>query len=375
MAMNNFSRGSCTQRCNGCCGVVPVLLLLLSLALGGCSKDNADQAAPTQDSAVDSGSAGYRLVRIDARPVPDMVRGMGMVHAFRDVEVSAEISGKVQSVTADVGDVVITGSILAQLDNETRVIAVEKSSALLQKAGAAKQKARKDSGKSRTLFRDGVISDSESDGTHLGLQVADADLALARAELKAARRQLRDTRIAAPFGGMIAGKDVEVGALVTPGQRMFTLVDIAVIKIRMRVAELDIVKLSVGDMAEVLVDSFTGEVFRGRLKTIGVKADAATRTYPLEIEVDNAQGKLLPGMVARVTVQAAEPRKALFVPRESLRRINDMQAVTVMDNGTLSQRIVYVGQEAGEQIEVARGLAEGEMVVIFEKQPNLGVQK
>ncbi len=338
------------------------LLLLLFLFSGsGCSPDSGEPKSSGQQTGTPA--AQYSLETVTITEIPETVSGVGMVRARQEVEISPEISGKVKSIYYDVGDAVRQNDVLAALDNESHTITLNKKRARLRRAEAAGAKARKDAGKSGTLFKQGVISDSASDDSILGLQVADADLSLARAELKAAEKDLRDTRLTAPFNGRIALRTAELGKLVTPGQSLFTLVDINTVKIVMQVSELDIAKLATGNRADLVLDSLDGATFRGQVATIGLKADDTTRTFPVEILVDNEQEQLLPGMVARASIVSAVSRQVTLIPPEKLLPKNGKKAVYVLHSGKPLQRIVTPGETIDGRVVIESGLKPGDRLI------------
>jgi RND family efflux transporter MFP subunit len=159
-------------------------------------------------------------------------------------------------------------------------------------------------------------------------------------------------------------EDVEIGKMVTPGQNLLTLVDISQVKIVVTVSELDITKLSVGSHVEIVIDSLPGTPFSGTVATVGLKADDATRTYPVEIIVTNTGEMLLPGMISRVTIATREPKEVIMIPKTAVRSEKGQMVTYVMHQGKVEQRRVHLGQEQGEQVIVAKGLAAGEMLVI-----------
>jgi membrane fusion protein (multidrug efflux system) len=159
-------------------------------------------------------------------------------------------------------------------------------------------------------------------------------------------------------------EDVEIGKMVTPGQNLLTLVDISQVKIVVTVSELDISKLSVGSHVEIVIDSLPGKPFTGTVATVGLKADDTTRTYPVEIIVANEGSLLLPGMVSRVTIATKEPKEVIMIPKNAVLSEKGQMVTYVMHQGKVEQRRVYLGQEQGEQVIVAKGLKAGDMLVV-----------
>lgn len=348
--------------------VLPSSLLLLAVICAtflGCGGDDPAESSGSKGvTTTPESSSNLTTQKVVVHQLADSVRAIGTVQACQEVEISSEISGRIKKILLTVGDHVKRGHLLVEIDDETRQIALTQKKALLKKAEATRKKAVKDAQKGESLFKQGIISDSESDDIELDNQIAGADLDLARADVMKAEKELRDTKILAPFDGTVALEDVEIGKMVTPGQNLLTLVDISQVKIVITVSELDITKLSVGSHVEIVIDSLPGTPFTGRVATVGLKADDATRTYPVEIIVTNTAEMLLPGMISRVTIATREPKEVIMIPRIAVRSEKGQMVTYVMHQGKVEQRRVHLGQEQGEQVIVEKGLAAGEMLVV-----------
>ena len=342
-----------------------VCLLLSGFTLCGCGgDDSAESSGSSNTSTVQQSARDYATQVVTLQPLADEVRAIGTVQAYQEVEISPEISGKVKAMHVCIGDQVKQGDLLVEIDDEARQIALTQKKALLKKAEATRKKSLKDAQKGGSLFKQGVISDSESDDIELGKQIADADLDLARADVMKAEKELRDTKILAPFDGTVALEDIEIGKMVTPGQNLLTLVDISQVKIVVTVSELDITKLSVGSHVEIIIDSLPGKPCMGKVATVGLKADDATRTYPVEIIVTNEGEILLPGMISRVTIATKKPKEVIMIPKTAVASKKGQMVTYVMNQGKVEQRRVHLGQEQGEQVIVEKGLEAGDMLVV-----------
>jgi membrane fusion protein (multidrug efflux system) len=350
-------------------------LALIGVTLCGCSGDDPAESSGSKDvSTVQKSSPEYVTQKIVLQSLSDEVHALGTVQAHQEVEISPEISGKIKKVHVCVGDQVERGDLLVEIDDEARRIALQQKKALFEKALATRKKAYRDAEKGVTLFGKGVISDSESDDIQLDKQVADADLALAKADIMKAEKALRDTTLRAPFDGKIALEDVEIGKMVSPGQRVLTLVDISRVTILVTISELDVTKLAIGNSVEIVVDSLPNQLFSGRVESIGLKAEDTTRTFPVEISVPNDQQTLLPGMVARATITANQPKEVIMVPRKAVREEKGEKVAYILNKGKVEQKRVYLGKEQNDQIIVEKGLIEGDMLIISDgvepvKQP------
>ena len=347
--------------------LISVFVCLFFLGSTGCSDNNADNSRTSQKQPLTKTAKPERtIIKISFSEMPYNIRAVGLLQAYQEVGISSEISGKINKIHCNIGDKVSKGEILAEIDDEFREISLQKKRALLRKAEASKTKAQKDSKKSGQLLKEGVISDSESDNTILEQQFADADLSLARSEVRASEKELRDTKIKAPFNGKIALKNVELVKLVTPGQNIFTLVDIHKVKIVVQVSELDIARLATDNTAEIVLDSLEGETFQGLIATIGLKADDSTRSFPVEIIVDNPDEKLLPGMVATVSILSEKPKRLILIPQHAMHSLNNMKVVYIMKDSKVTQRPIQTDGKINDHLVVKKGLAAGDMLIISE---------
>jgi len=331
----------------------------------GCSDSKTETSGTGQkQSLTETSIAEQSIIKVSFKKIPYKVRAVGLLQAYQEVEISSEISGKIKKIHCNVGDEVSKGELLAEMDDEFREISLQKKRALLRKAEASKTKAQKDSKKSGQLLKEGVISDSESDNTMLEQQFAEAELSLARSEIRTAEKELRDTKIKAPFNGKIALKNVELGKRVAPGQNIFTLVDIHKVKIVVQISEMDIARLAVNNTAKIALDSLEGEEFQGRVATIGLKADDSTRSFPVEIIVDNPDEKLLPGMVAAVSILSEKPRKLILIPQHAMHSLNNMKVVYIMKDNKVTQSPIQTSGKINDLLIVEKGLIAGDMLIV-----------
>ncbi len=337
------------------------VLLALLLSCTACGDNGSASNPPDGDAAK---QPRFKTAPVAIEEIFDDITGIGTAHAELEVDVSPEISGRVTGVNCEIGDEVKAGAVLVELESEARSIMVEKKRAQLKKAYARLKKSDRDKVKADTLFTGGIMSDTDYGAAKLDLNVSSADLQLARAELRAAEKDLRDTKIAAPYGGSIALRSVEIGHFVTPGQKLLTLVDLEHITIVINVSELDIAKLAKTSTVQVTVDSLPGTPFTGTVKTIALKAEDSSRSFPVEIAVANSDRRILPGMVARVTIQAALPRKVMTIPHSAVSSMHGETIVRVLRDGEPHMRIVKLGNLRKDRVIVITGLAPEDKLVL-----------
>ena len=331
------------------------------LCAGGCGVDSQADA-PTAAAAPPTPRQEMATVVCQQEFVE--VHGIGVVRARAEVGISPEIAGTVLQVHSEVGDRIATDDVLVELSSEAHRIAVARRRAEVRKAEARYRKSTRDMRKADRLFHDGVMSDSEHDDAGLDRDITAAELALAQSNLAAAEKELRDTRLRAPFDGSIALRSVEVGDYITPGAVVMTLVAIDTVKVVINISEMDIPQVRPGSPVRISIDSLGGELFDGCVHTIALKADETTRSFAVETVVDNPGHRILPGMVARVTVRATDPVTRCMVPARAIRTVGDTSYVRLaQDNGT-QQREVRLGPPRGDQMIVLQGLRAGDRVLL-----------
>ena len=158
-----------------------------------------------------------------------------------------------------------------------------------------------------------------------GYQAAAAQLDLAKAQHQQAQARLDElkinlgnTVITSPVNGFIGKRTLDPGAWVTPNSALLSVVDISLVRLVANVVEKDLRRISAGQRANVAVDAFPGEQFAGRVARIAPVLDPATRTAQIEVEIENAQFRLKPGMYARVDFTVERHDNTLVVPANAL---------------------------------------------------------
>lgn len=273
---------------------------------------------------------------------------IGSVYAFRDVNIQSESPGKIVAVKANLGDYVKKGTILAKLDDEMKL-------ANLQSAEANYQKAKKDYQRYEQLFKEKSINESQLDQAKFLFETAEA-------QYRIAKKQFEDTKIIAPFSGLIAMRNAEVGAVVSANTVLFNLVDISTLRIKIQVPENDVLKIKEEDKVQIISDLKPDLTLEGKIQSIGAKADES-RTFPVEIIVKNERNLLRAGMFVRVRIPSTTKSKTLLIPREALVGSIKNPQVYVVENQVARLRNIKLGTEVGKKLEVLSGLSEGELVV------------
>jgi RND family efflux transporter MFP subunit len=344
----------------GAAAVAALALVALGLTM-------AERPSPGESSAGMIRPVAVEVTPVAREALQATISAVGTTAGIRDVVVASETAGRVTRVFVKVGDAVKQGETLISVDDELKAIALEQARAQLLAAETSLKKAQKDYERSQSLLKTGDVADVELEGFRLAYFAAEAQEKTAQAGLKYAERQLSDTRIKAPISGVVASRRVEVGEMVSLGKEVANVVDLSTVKIRVSVAEDDIGRLRHDQPVSLQVDARPGEVFTGRVYTIGSKPEAPNQhTYPVEVVVGNRIGHpLMAGMFARVEFQTGGAEGALSISKESLLNEDLQPSVFVVTDGIAHLRLVKLGIRAGERCQVLEGLREGDLVVSF----------
>jgi HlyD family secretion protein len=378
------------------------------------------------------------IATVERGPITAVVSSTGRVVPDLDVEIKCKASGEVKALPFDVSDVVTQGALLVELDPideqrrvqqaqialaSSRARVEQKRSALavaerslqtnrtraqtaLESAKARAADARAKAERSKLLLQKQLLSQEEFDTVEtsavqaeaelknartrleeleteaLSLEISRQDLQLASAQVKSdeitladAQRRLSETKVFAPIDGVISGRSVEIGQIVSSGinnigggTTLMTVADLRRIYVLASVDESDIGSVEVGHKATITVDAFPDETFRGtvtRIATKGVNVSNVV-TFEVKVEVTDERKRLLkPEMTANVDIVTASKESALLVPAQAISkgRRGFVAVVPSPDGkGEGERRPVTIGIRNDTTIEIVEGLAEGDRV-------------
>jgi len=342
----------------------PRTLLLLTTAallpLAACSGGSraAEEAAPR--------GLAVRTADVEKRDLPEEVVLTGTLKPRAQVQVVAEVQARLLRVVREEGSRVGKGDVLAILDDTDYRLANDRARAALAMADANRAHAQAEKERADNLLKTGGITDRDHLSAQVALQVGDASLAQARAEVAIANQQLARTEVRAPFAGRVAKRFPDPGAMLAPGTPLFTLVDDSVLEFRAQVASRDLAKVRLGAATRLSIDALPGSRVEGRVARIEPLVDERSRSFQVVVEVPG-QPDLVGGLFARASLRVGEVAGALVVPPAALVRDGADPAVAgafVVRQGKAERVAVRLGVEAPDGIQVTSGLAAGDVVVL-----------
>ena len=353
-------------------GLVPGLALLL--ALSACSDSGAQ---PAGGGAPPPPQVG--VITAEPGPVALQAELPGRIEALRTAQVRARVSGIVQQRQFREGSDVRAGQPLVRIDPAPYQAAVDSAQALLLRAEAALAQARLTERRYRPLAQARAISAQEMAAVEATRQLAEADVAAARAALQTARINLGYTQVTAPIAGRIGRALVTEGALVSAAEATplaliqqigsvyvnFTQSSSELLRLRRAAGEGAPAAAAAAAEVRVLLEDGTELPQPGRLLFSDLAVDATSGQVTLRAELPNPGGLLLPGQYVRVRIAQTTLPAAVRVPQQAVTRNQDGDTLLVVGEGNRPQprRVTIAGAADGQWV-VSDGLAAGERVIV-----------
>ena len=290
------------------------------------------------------------IAQVSKAAVPDSFSIVGTVEALREADIFSESAGLVRKVSVEPGEHKNAGEALLILDNEL-------ASARQRKADAHYRQAKRDVDRYRNLYSEGAVPLSAYETVQLQLEEAEA-------EFIASGRKQSDTRVKAPFSGVITSRLVEQGELVNEGMKVAHIVDMSRVKVIIFVPEKEMMRFVEGTSLTVTSDLFPREYFSGKVGSVSDKS-GRDHTYRVEVLLQNTgKASFRSGMFARVLFAGKEKREAVLVPRVALVSGIRNPELFVVRHGKAFLKSFIAGVELQKHLEVLGGLTPGDSVVI-----------
>lgn len=335
--------------------------------LAGCGTEPPNAARSAPANVAEERAIRVETLVLEPTVFRDVIQLTGSVDAFDDARLSAQSSGTVIAV-APLGTSLRNQATVAQINPLLPESAVLQASAIVEAAEAQFGLARENLTRNEPLFADSVISTIEWEGVQAQYNQSRANLAQAEAALDQARTMLAQTRVVAPFDGTVEEHFVEPGEQVTPGMAVVRLINTRRIKVISGVPERYAADILPGAPVQISFEAYRGKRIDGLVSFVGRAVDPQSRTFPIEIVIDNPDGTIKPEMVARVEVTREIIEDALVVPRAAVIRTENGHIVYLIETRegipTAVQRDLVPGPDFGAYV-VATNLQPGDEVIVL----------
>jgi membrane fusion protein (multidrug efflux system) len=284
------------------------------------------------------------------RTIRDRINLPGIVDPWIKLDVLSEVSGEVITKAVKEGDTVNKGDIIAIIDSRKYENNYASAKALYESALASRKRLTE-------LHKEELSTTSQLDN-------AVAQTKSHKADMDNAKLDLENCRVRARVSGIVNRIDIEEGQYLSKSTKIAQILQIKKVKVNVGIPESDVDAVRKLDHFDVKIDALGAKVFKGTKHYLSKSADPDARLYNLAVTIDNAEGKILPDMFARVEIVKNIAHNSIIMPIYSLISYDNGHIVYVAKDGTSQMRQVETGMQEGWQIEITKGLSPGEEIIV-----------
>src|SRR5450631_3702623 len=378
--------------------IAVIVVVFLAWRLIGRSPTEADD--PSHRSSPE-GVITAAVVRVERGNLGNALTIAGEFKPFQEVDIHAKVAGYIRVIRVDVGDRVKEEQVLAELEIPELSAQLAGTDAMVRRAQEEIRRAKSDVERAQSAHsaahsgyirlkqaadsRSGLVAQQEVDDSQAKDLESEAQVASAQAEASGAQQQLEVAQanqkqygalsnyshIVAPFAGVITKRFADTGALIQAGTSSNTqamplvrLAQTSKLRLVLPIPESVSGQIQLGQSVKVRVQALNQDI-EGKVSRFADSLDRQTRTMETEIDFENSNGELIPGMYAEAVLSLREKKDVLTVPIEAVSRDgNEGTALLVNSRNTIEERRLELGVESGTRIEVISGLNEHDRIVI-----------
>ena len=343
-------------------GVMGLTLAATMAAAAGCRRGDAN-AEPAGNQSVVIGPENIVVVtEQEIRTGPAL---SGALAPEREATIRAELSAPVVETLIDQGQRVAAGQLLIRLDDAAIRDQVLSARSAVTTAQANLTVAQHEQDRNEALLKAGAIAERMVEQSRAQVTAARAQLATAQAQLASADKQASNTRITAPFAGIVSARQVNAGDVVSPGTALVTVVDPSTMRLEASVPAEALGAVRLGAPVDFSVTGYPNRHFTGRVTRANPIADPATRQVRIIASLPNTGGTLVGGLFAEGRV-SSESHRAPIVPQSAVDERGLRPSVVRLKNGRTEKAEVSLGlrDAATETVEVTQGVATGDTVLL-----------
>lgn len=370
-------------------------LILISAFMASCAAKN-EAAGPAAKKAPRSTAVPVHAIAVERVSVQRQVDIAGTLISPDQARVSSEVAGVVLRVPVDLGQEVSPGQTLVQLQPRELELALRRAESQLRQtesqlgitgegtkepppdeqiaavrtAIANRDDARAQLARARRLRSQNLLSQADLDAAETRVKVTEAAYQTAletvqglkaslqerRAAVELAQKKLNDAVIRSPVAGSVSERLVHPGEFIRENTPVVSLVQMNPLKLRTGIQERHAAVITPGLPAEFRVESYPEEVFKGTVANVSPAVDQGTRSFTVDILVDNRERKLKPGFFAKGVVFTRLDQNVMAVPEAAVSTLAGVAAVFVIEGGNVRQQIVSTGARVGNMLEIVTGL-------------------
>lgn len=340
------------------------IVLILLLTFFACRPQEQEEAKEES-----FGAARVTVFKVSKQQISEKLTFTGVIEAWQTMNIMPEIGGRIAKIYVEEGDRVQKGQLLAELDTRATRLQMEQAEAAVAVAQANYNDAEKNKERMERLIQENAVSEQQYEKVRLAFEAAQAQLDQAKAALNLAKYNLDVSIMEAPFSGVVASKNAEVGDVINPMMGGFsptsgvvTLMDFSRVKIEADVSQQDAVRIKKGQPASMVVSALPERSFPGRVSVVNLTADPATKKFHVEVTVDNPELLLRPNTFGEIMIEVSSHDDALVIPQNAI--LENKYVFIVNEDNTVRKQDVDLGLENTKMVEILSGVQLGDRVVV-----------
>jgi RND family efflux transporter MFP subunit len=288
---------------------------------------------------------------------------MGMIYSRASPEIAAEVSGRVISVIADIGDVVDKGQVLARIDSEKYDLQLAQSKAEIARLSALLVNQELDLKRAEKLFKDNLVSAEMVDRARAEFNALSEQINAANAQLRNSERLVEETEIKAPIKTKVAAKYVDIGDFVQNGMIVYELVDTNNLRVALSFPEYQSLKLKKGLTVFLTTPTSRDQNVETIIKEIKPSVNSNNRSITAIVDFDNP-GSWVPGASTQARIILSTYQDAVVLPQLAVVRRSIGDVVYLIQNDIAVEQPVDTGLEKDGFIHIKSGLKHGDIVAL-----------
>jgi RND family efflux transporter MFP subunit len=317
--------------------IVAAAAVMAAVSCGNTTDKSAQQTVAVADPSV-------AVEQVSVREVPQLATYTSTVQAYVKNNIAPQMTGRITKINVEVGDNVTKGQILAEIDK-----------ASLLQAQLQLQNQEVELQRLKALYETGGISKSDFDAIELSYNITKTQV----------ENLLENTVLRSPINGIVTARNYDAGDLYAMSAPIYVVEQVKPVKLLVAISEADYTKVKKGDSVEVAADALPGKTFYGKVEKIYPTIDPATRTFTVEVVIENNYATLRPGMFARVTVNFGVNNSVVIPDMAVVKQQGSGERFVYVLNpdNTVTYQKVVLGRRMGSEYEVLEGLTDGAIVV------------
>jgi membrane fusion protein (multidrug efflux system) len=337
-----------------------LLILLALLVTLSCSRSNASK---DRRGSQPRGPLSVVTFLAQKKKVVHKIPVVGTLFPDEEVDVPAEVEGRIEKIFTDIGDWVKRGEPLVALHSAEFKLRFEQEKASYELAGANLKEAEFKLKRVKSLSEEKLVSNEALEEAQIRVERLAKTVEETKYQMEFVQKKFEDTTIRAPFSGKVGKKYISLGQYLKIGNPVMTVVAMDSLKFQGEVPEKLAGRINIGWEMEISVEAYPKEAFKGKVARISPKVELESRGFLIEGEVPNSSHRLAPGSFAKANVIPSNPSLSILIPQDALYEFAGVARVFIITKDSkVKTREVKIGERIGGMVEVIEGLNEGELV-------------